>query len=139
MKRTYNGSVGIPELGERHNHLFERFVLVKDTLVDGVSWNDMHSALAMLIKDLEFCFALEEALMRIHDYPECERHMEEHAELLQSVRVMEKAALTNGLTDKMIGTAFAATMKHHLVQDRRYARSLPRVMARQYALTPASH
>jgi len=127
MKWTYDGAIGIPELGERHKHMFERFVLVKDTMVEGGNWNDMHSALAILIKDLEFCFAVEEALMRIHDYPECERHMEEHVELLQSLHAMEKAALTNGLTDKMIGTAFAATMKHHLVQDRRYARSVPRV------------
>jgi uncharacterized membrane protein YsdA (DUF1294 family) len=41
------------------------------------------------------------------------------------MRAMERATLTSGLTEGMIGTAFAATMKHHLTQDRRYARTLP--------------
>ncbi len=125
MKRTYSDSVGIPELDEHHKHMFERLVFVKETMAKGGGWNDMHSALAILIKDFEFCFAVEEALMRIHDYPERERHKKEHLDLLQSLHAMEKAALTTGLTEKMIGTAFAATMKHHLTQDRRNACYLP--------------
>jgi len=38
---------------------------------------------------------------------------------------MAWATLANGLTDEIIGSVFAAMMKHHLTQDRRYARCLP--------------
>jgi len=127
MKWTYDGAVGIPELDEQHKHVFERFAFVKEAMARGGGWNDMHSALAILIKDLEFCSAVEEALMRIHDYPGRERHKKEHVDLLQSLHAMEKAALTTGLTEEMIGTAFAAAMKHHLTQDRRHAGYLPQV------------
>jgi len=126
MKWIDDCAVGIPELDKRHNDMFERFVFVKDIMAGGAGWNDVHSALATLIKDFAFCSAVEEALMRIHDYPGYEVHKQEHADLLQSLRAMEKAVLTTGLTEEMIGTAFAATMKHHLTQDRRYSRYLPR-------------
>ncbi|MCX7140227.1 MAG: hypothetical protein NT123_03835 [Proteobacteria bacterium] len=129
MKRPNEHSVEIPELDEQHKHVFERFVFVKDTLANGGGWNDTHAALATLITRFEFCSSVEEALMQIHDYPDCECHKKEHAELLQNLHAMEKATLTTGLTEKMIGTAFAATMKHHLTQDRRYARFLPQVRA----------
>lgn len=129
MKWTDDCSVGIPELDERHQDVFERFALVKETMAKGGGWNDMHSALATLIKRFEFCSAVEEALMRIHHYPGCEGHKQEHAELLLGLRAMEKATLTTGLTEKMIGTTFAATLKHHLTQDRPYVRYLPQARA----------
>jgi hemerythrin len=109
--------------------MFERFVRVKDIMAQGGGWNDMHAALANLTKCVEFCSALEESLMRILHYPECELHAKEHADLLSGLHAMEKANLTSGLTEKMIGQAFAATMKHHLTQDRRYVRSLSQSLA----------
>jgi hemerythrin len=120
-------SVAIPELDEQHEKVFECFVFVKETMAEGGDWNHLHSALVTLIQRFEFCSAVEEALMRIHDYPECEGHRQEHADLLQTLRAMEKAALSNGLTEKMIGSAFAKAMKHHLMQDRRFARFLPQL------------
>ena len=124
MKWEYQGSLGVPELDERLNRAFERFALVKRTQAEGGCWNDVHFELATLSAELELCFTVEEALMRIHDYPDRERHSQEHAELLQSVQALERATLTTGLTGKMIGAAFAATMGHHLTQDRRYVRHL---------------
>ena len=121
-------SVGIPELEEQHKRVFERFVLLKEIVAKGGGWNDLHSALATLIKDAEFCSALEEALMRIHDYQERERHTKEHGDLMRSLHAMEKTALTTGLTEEMMGTAFAATVKHHRTQDRRHARYLQRAI-----------
>src|SRR4030067_3676498 len=113
MKWTYDGAVGIPELDEQHKPVFARFAFVKETMARGAGWNDMHSALAILIKDFEFCSAVEEALMRIHDYPGRERHKKEHVDLLQSLHAMEKAALTTGLTEQMIGTALADAVNTH--------------------------
>jgi len=126
-------SVGIPALGEEHNRVFERFVCVKQAMAKGSDWNDIHLAVASLIKSFEFCAALEEALMRIHDYPGREHHEQEHADLLQSLHALEKANLTTGLTQKMIGSTFASTMKHHLTQDRRCARYLPQPTERAHA------
>jgi hemerythrin-like metal-binding protein len=127
MKRPNDYLVEIPELDQQHKHVFERFVFVKNTLAKGCGWNATHVALATLITRFEFCSAMEEALMQIHDYPDCEGHKKEHADLLQNLHAMQKATLTTGLTEKMIGTAFAAAMRHHLTQDRRYARFLPQV------------
>ena len=125
MKRTNHHSTGIAELDVQLGHVFDRFVFVKDTMARGGGWNDTHAALATLITRFEFCSAVEEAVMRIHDYPESDSHRKEHAKLLLSLHDMERAALTTGLTEEMIGAAFAATMKHHLTQDRRYARYQP--------------
>ena len=126
MTWEYQDTVGIPELDERHSRVFERFASVKKTQAEGGCWNDVHFELATLSAELELCFTLEEALMRIHGYPDCERHREEHAELLLSVQALERATLTNGVTGKMIAAAFAAAMGHHLTQDRRYVRYLPK-------------
>ena len=127
MKSADNRSVGISELERRHQRLFERFVLVKETMAKGRGWDAMHSALATLIDCFKSCFAMEEALMRIHDCAERKGHEQEHADLLQMIHAMEVANLSTGLTEQMIGMAFAATMKHHLTQDRSYARCLPPV------------
>lgn len=121
MNWTQDCSVGIPELEAQHKRVFDRFVLLKEMLAKGGGWNDLHSALAALIKDFEFCSALEEALMSIHEYGEREHHMKDHLDLMKCLRAMEKTTLTSGLTEKIIGAAFAATMKHHLLEDRRYA------------------
>ena len=126
MKWEYQDSLGVPELDERLSRVFERFASVKKTQAEGGCWNEVHFEIATLSSELELCFTLEEALMRIHDYPDCERHKEEHAELLQGVQALERATLTTGLTGAMIGTAFAAAMGHHLTQDRRYVRYLPK-------------
>ena len=125
MKTTYGHTTAVPELDRQHKQLFERFVFVKETLARGGGWNDQHAALQTLIRQFEFCSSLEETLMQIQHYPEREDHRKEHADLLRVMHAMEKAALTTGLTEDMIGTGFAATMKHHLTQDRRYARCLP--------------
>ncbi len=126
MNWAYDGSVGIPELDERHKRLFERFAFIKNILVEGGGWNDIHSELAVLIKDLESCFAVEEVLMRIHEFPDVDSHIREHFGLLQTIREMEKANLSNELTANMLGAALAATMVHHLTQNRRYTRYLPK-------------
>ena len=125
MKRTNDHPAGMPELDEQLKHVFDRFVFVKETLAKGRGWNITHAALATLITRFEYCSAVEEALMRIHDYPDCEGHRKEHADLRRILRSMEKASLTTGLTEQMIGSAFAATLKHHLTQDRRYYRYQP--------------
>ena len=126
MDSTYDGSVGVPELDERHQRLFERFASIKNILVEGGGWNEIHSELLILIKDLEFCFAVEEVLMRIHEFPDFDSHITEHAGLLQTLRELAKANLSNGLTANMLGAALAATMVHHLTQNRRYTRYLPK-------------
>jgi hemerythrin-like metal-binding protein len=128
MQWTDDCSVGIPELDEQQKHLFDCFVFVKDTLAEGGGWNDMHAALAALTRSFEFCSAVEEALMQIHAYPERECHKNEHMDLRSSLEAMEKANLTSGLTEKMIRAAFAATMQHHLTQDRHYVRYLPQAL-----------
>jgi hemerythrin-like metal-binding protein len=130
MKWAEGCSAGLPDLDEQHKLLFERLVFVKETVARGGDWNDTHAALATLITRFEICTAVEEALMQIHRYPECGPHLKEHADLLLHYHAMRKASLGTGLTEKMIGTAFAATMKHHLTQDRRYARYLPQGRAR---------
>jgi hemerythrin-like metal-binding protein len=127
MKRTNRRLLDIPVLDEEHKRVFERFVLVKETMAKGKGWDDLHLALANLIKSFELCAGVEEALMRIHAYPGSERHKKEHADLLLRFQDMEKANLTTGLTEEMIGSTFASTMKHHLTQDWPCARYLPRL------------
>lgn len=125
MKCMDDRSAGIPVLDEQHLDVFECFVFVKRTMARGGGWNDTHLALEALIKSFEFCAAVEESLMRIHDYPGYEGHRKEHVDLLLGLREMEKANLSTELTEKMIGSAFASTLKHHLAQDRSCARYLP--------------
>lgn len=124
MKWAHQELLGIPELDERYQRVFARFATVKQTQAEGRCWNDVHFELASLNRDLEICFSVEEALMRIHDCPELEEHRQEHAELLENVHALERASLTTGLTEKLISAAFAATMGHHLTQDRRQVRYL---------------
>ena len=132
MKWAYSDSLGVPELDERLSRAFERLAGIKEIREKGGSWSEVHAEIGALNAELAFCFAVEEALLRIHDCPDGERHREEHAELLQDMRALERATLTNGLTDKMIGTAYAAAVGHHLTQDRRHARYLPGVKASEH-------
>lgn len=126
MDRLRQGVLGIPALDGQHQALFARFVSIKEIMARGGSWNDLHAALAGLIRCCEFCFAVEEALMQIQAYRDCDAHRQEHQDLLLNLQALERAVLTNALTERLIGAAFAAAMKHHLSQDRRCARELSR-------------
>ena len=126
MKVAYKETLGIPELDERFFRVFGHFDSVKKAQTEEGSWNDIHFELATLNRDLEICFSVEEALMRIHDCPDSDEHRLEHAELLKGVHALERASLTTGLTEKMVGSAYAATMAHHLTKDRRHVDCLTR-------------
>ena len=130
MKASYETStavaLGIPELDERFTRAFAHFDAVKKAQTEEGSWNDIHFEIATLNRDLEICFSVEEALMRIHDCPGSDEHRREHLELLESVHALERASLTTGLTEKMVGSAYAATMAHHLTRDRRHIECLTR-------------
>ena len=126
MNASYEASLGIPELDERFARVFGHFNAVKKAQTEEGSWNDIHFELATLNRDLEICFSVEEALMRIHDCPGADEHRREHIELLDSVHALERASLTTGLTEKMVGASYAATMAHHLTQDRRHVDCLTR-------------
>ena len=125
MKPADGCSGELPGLGEHQKKVFERLVLVKETMAKGGGYGDMHFALATLIKSFEYCAAVEEALMLRHGYPGYEPHKKQHVDLLSSLRALETMNLSTGLTEKMIGAAFASMMRHHLTQDRPYARYLP--------------
>ena len=71
-----------------------RRVAQKKAQTEEGSWNDIHFELATLNRDLEICFSVEEALMRIHDCPGADEHRREHIELLDSVHALERASLT---------------------------------------------
>jgi len=137
MKWINDRSAGMPMLEEQNRQLLDRFASVKEALDKGGGWNAVHFSIVALIKNFESCAAVEESLMWFHYYPGCAHHKKEHEELLLSLREMQRANLTTGLTKQLIAAAVAATMKHHLTQDRLLVRHLARLRGKRLCLSVA--
>jgi len=86
-------SVGIHEIDEQHKALTECI----SSIERAVARYDRRSADAAVVRlaDLtQIHFAVEESLMRIHDYPRLEEHADDHKQFFVQLSALQEPLLT---------------------------------------------
>jgi hemerythrin len=66
---------GIEEIDEQHKVMFEVINRLEHAVSSEDKWSAVHFALVELTATCAFHFAVEEALMRLHDYPDLGAHI----------------------------------------------------------------
>ncbi len=85
----------------------------------------MHSALERLADFARIHFAVEESLMRMHRYPELERHVIEHLEFSDQLRQLQASSLRVDVSEEMVTFLRAWLHQHVMTSDKHYAAHMP--------------
>lgn len=111
MGWTDNLLTGIHEIDLQHQVLFDVVARLEQAVSSDDKWSAVHFALVELNGFVNIHFAVEEALMRLHAYPDLEAHIAAHAafsaglaEIKQrSIREDVSASMTNMLKEWLVG------------------------------------
>jgi hemerythrin-like metal-binding protein len=115
-------SVGISIVDLQHRRIFDCII----SILGGPSDDDRLRAEAEIIRLLGLLqehFALEESMMRKLDYPEIERHIEEHRQFNADVHELAQKSLRikGGVSGVAMKIAHKWLTEHILTSDRDYA------------------
>lgn len=69
---------GIHEIDDEHKKLFDILERLQAIVAADENWSVVYFAMAELEQYARTHFAVEEALMRLHDYPSLDKHVAEH-------------------------------------------------------------
>ena len=84
---------GIQEIDEQHQTLFNILDTLQGVVKDGDNWSVVYFALTELANYTRTHFVVEEALMRLHGYPDLERHIAEHRSFAARLAQLEAQAV----------------------------------------------
>ncbi len=104
-------AVGIQEIDEEHQQLFECLDTIMLSLNTPASRTQAAEALDRLERYTQTHFRVEEALMRLFDYPDIDAHKREH-----TVFVAKIAELRGRIVDEDVSKAIAAFLTNWLVE-----------------------
>ncbi len=113
-------SVENDEIDNDHRILVDLFNLLGRSVVDGEERAYVDAVLEELIRCTAWHFSHEERLMLKHDYPELDAHRQEHLDLMDSVRELQREVLDTGRLEEqefefleqwLTGHILAADMK----------------------------
>jgi hemerythrin len=121
MKWKKEFSVGIHEIDEQHKTLSDCIESVEQAVVGRERWSAVHSAFIRLEEFARIHFAVEESLMRIHDYPGLEEHIHEHWQFSDNLKRLKEKSLTADVSQEMIAFIRAWLDQHVITSDKRYA------------------
>ena len=120
-------SNGIPENDERYKVLVECISHIEHAVTTQQKWSAVHLALGQLRHFASIHFAVDENLMRMHDYPELAQHAGEHRNFLSDVEALQQMSLRADVSAKMIAYLKNCLEQHAITSDRRYAAYLRQV------------
>lgn len=95
-------ATGVATLDEQHQDLFLCLADLEQAAGEGNMLSTFH-AMAQLNLYAREHFAEEERLMRAHDYPEIELHIEEHRDFSQRLAAMRRDCLGHDVSRELIG------------------------------------
>jgi hemerythrin len=99
--------------------------LVETAVTTQQRWSAVHSALGWLADFARIHFAVEESLMRIHRYPELERHVVEYLEFADQLRQLQESSLRVDVSEEMVTFLQKWLHQQVMTSDKHYAARMP--------------
>lgn len=120
MGWTDNLLTGVHEIDEQHRSLFT----VVDRLAQAVSsedrWSAVHFALVELDNYVRIHFAVEEALMRLHGYPNLDSHIAEHWAFAAKLATIKAQSIREDVSGEMTNLLRDWLVNHIDISDKAY-------------------
>ena len=102
MEWKHEYAIGIEEIDDQHLRLTEGISRVEQAVDQAEGWSAVHGALGRLASLAVTHFAVEESLMRIHDFPQLEDHADQHKRFYADLIALQERSLTTDLTPKRV-------------------------------------
>jgi len=93
---------GIQEIDEQHEILFDTLETLKNVVAAGDGWSAAYFALSELLQFTRTHFTVEEALMRLHNYLDIEKHIAEHQMFTAHLSLLEQQAVQRDVSSQII-------------------------------------
>jgi hemerythrin len=119
-------SVGIPEIDSQHQTLTNCMTVIEEGIANHAPSWAVHLAQEQLADYVRIHFAVEESLMRIHRYPELDRHTLEHLEFADQLRKLEEKSSRADVSGEMLVFLQEWLHEHIMTSDKHYAAYLPK-------------
>lgn len=115
-------SIGLDEIDDQHKSLFDLINQIWDAIVARSEPQSVFALLDELEKYTVAHFAAEETFMRVTNYPNFDRHKEQHAIFVNRVAEEKKRAIAAGvLSIDLLHFLKDWLVQHILVLDKDYA------------------
>lgn len=126
MKWKSEFATGIHNIDHQHKEIVEIITLYEKISEDKPSWHEVHPLILRTREFMEFHFSVEESLMRLLPYPDCDAHRAEHQRELRHIADIERRMLRGNMHDRLAPLMRHCLFGHIVAGDKRLA---------QYALS----
>lgn len=120
MEWSEDYSVHIDEIDDQHKLLFSAIADLESSLQhpeNKLCWSTIHYAIVKLNDFVHIHFSVEEALMRIMQYPELEQHIAQHRGFETYLRDLERRSVTRDITEAEIIEYLRHWLNTHIKLD----------------------
>ena len=135
MGWTDNLLTGIHEIDQQHQVLFDVVARLEQAVTSDDKWSAVHFALVELDGFVKVHFAVEEALMRLHGYPDLEAHIAAHRAFSADLVDIKQHSIRKDVSTEMTAMLKAWLVHHIGVVDKSY---VPFLRAAAIVNTPGS-
>lgn len=111
---------GIKEIDEQHQVLFDVVARLEQAVSQEDRWSAVHFALVELNSFVKIHFAVEEALLRLHDYPELNAHIASHRAFSAALADISKHSIREDVSEAMTTLVKSWLVQHIGKEDLAY-------------------
>lgn len=115
---------GIHEIDEQHKTLFDVVERLDRAVSSEDKWSAVHYALVELENYVRIHFAVEEALMRLHGYPDLDAHIATHRAFAAALADIKRHSIRNDVSDDMTSLLRSWLVNHIGKADKAYVPTL---------------
>lgn len=111
---------GIHEIDQQHQVLFDVVARLEQAVTSEEKWSAVHFAVVELTSFVNVHFAVEEALMRLHGYPDLDAHIAAHRVFSADLAEIEKHSIRQDVSAEMTNMLRSWLVGHIGVVDKAY-------------------
>lgn len=111
---------GIKEIDDQHKVLFDVIARLEMAVSAEEKWSAVHYALVELSSYVTIHFAVEEALMRLHDYPQLDAHIASHRAFSAALADIKKHSIRQDVSEAMTTLVKTWLVQHIGKEDLAY-------------------
>lgn len=114
-------TTGIRNIDQQHAHILQMITMYEDIAEDKARWHELRPLFLRTRQFMEFHFSVEESLMRLLPYPNCEAHRAEHLLELRHIADIEQGTLGGTIRNSLAARMRDCLFGHIIAGDKRFA------------------
>ena len=120
MSWTDSLLTGIDEIDAQHQVLFDVLARLELAVSTEDKWSAVHFAIVELTNFMNIHFAVEEALLRLHGYPELDAHIAAHRAFSADLAEIKQHSIRQDVSDEMMVLVRTWLVEHIGEVDKAY-------------------